>query len=279
MAVIWPLETDELQQRANRAGFRNTFFFLMLFRSPYLYLGFISLDMRRPWVVYWIVHGLAVLGADLPAQPSVASIVEFLATCQAPDGGFGGGPYQLPHLATTYAGAWAPGWGPSLAGGDIGHHLRQPPSRYWVCNEHVALFRGLASRASNSLPHISPPRAAVASLVSLKDEAALAVIDRDKLMSFFLRLCVPPEQGGGMVMHQGERSWHARGHAPPALARWMLTQSRMLTRRRGSRHPRLLLRPGVHPPPRAGHAAPRRALGLGGLYQALPGARKFGRLG
>lgn len=67
--------------------------------------------MRRPWVVYWIVHGLAVLGADLPAQPSVASIVEFLATCQAPDGGFGGGPYQLPHLATTYAGAWAPSFG------------------------------------------------------------------------------------------------------------------------------------------------------------------------
>lgn len=63
-----------------------------------------------------------------------------------------------------------------------------------------------------------PPRAAVASLVSLKDETALAVIDRDKLMSFFLRMCVPPEQGGGMVMHQGERSWHVTGNALQALS-------------------------------------------------------------
>lgn len=116
VAIGWSLETDGLQRRANRAAFRNTFFSLKPLRSSYLCPGFISLDMRRPWVVYWIVHGLAVLGADLPAQPSVASIVEFLATCQAPDGGFGGGPYQLPHLATTYAGAWALGLGAEFSG-------------------------------------------------------------------------------------------------------------------------------------------------------------------
>lgn len=32
-----------------------------------------------------------------------SKIVLFLAKCQAPEGGFGGGPGQYPHLASTYA--------------------------------------------------------------------------------------------------------------------------------------------------------------------------------
>lgn len=31
------------------------------------------------------------------------AIAAFLGSCQSPDGGFGGGPQQLPHLAPTYA--------------------------------------------------------------------------------------------------------------------------------------------------------------------------------
>ena len=31
------------------------------------------------------------------------NIIKFLAQCQNPDGGFGGGPYQVSHLAPTYA--------------------------------------------------------------------------------------------------------------------------------------------------------------------------------
>ena len=30
-------------------------------------------------------------------------VASFLGSCQSPDGGFGGGPQQLPHLAPTYA--------------------------------------------------------------------------------------------------------------------------------------------------------------------------------
>ena len=30
-------------------------------------------------------------------------VVHFLSKCQAPEGGFGGGPGQYPHLASTYA--------------------------------------------------------------------------------------------------------------------------------------------------------------------------------
>lgn len=33
----------------------------------------------------------------------VPSVCQFLELCQSPDGGFGGGPGQYPHLAPTYA--------------------------------------------------------------------------------------------------------------------------------------------------------------------------------
>ncbi|KAH7619658.1 hypothetical protein Ndes2526B_g06641 [Nannochloris sp. 'desiccata'] len=65
--------------------------------------GFSSMDASRPWIVYWILHSLALLDLPLPPSPSRQSMVDFLATCQHPGGGFGGGPFQLPHLATTYA--------------------------------------------------------------------------------------------------------------------------------------------------------------------------------
>jgi len=72
--------------------------------------GFVSLDASRPWICYWVLHSLALLEAPLPGQPgcpescpSDSEVVSFLASCQHPDGGFGGGPGQLAHLAPTYA--------------------------------------------------------------------------------------------------------------------------------------------------------------------------------
>jgi protein farnesyltransferase subunit beta len=61
------------------------------------------MDASRPWICYWILHSLALLDLPSPPTPSRQSIVDFLAACQHPTGGFGGGPFQLPHLATTYA--------------------------------------------------------------------------------------------------------------------------------------------------------------------------------
>lgn len=109
--------------------------------------GFSSLDASRPWIVYWIVHSLALLKCPLPPIPSRTSLISFLASCQHPEGGFGGGPYQLAHLATTYA--------------------------------------------------------AVAALVTIGGKDALSVVDRTSLLSFFLRMCIPKERGGGMTMHEG----------------------------------------------------------------------------
>lgn len=88
--------------------------------------GYSSLDASRPWLCYWILNALDLLNA-LPAPSSTLSatskpptkrpassssstlasmtsrVVDFLKRCQAPTGGFGGGPGQLPHMAPTYA--------------------------------------------------------------------------------------------------------------------------------------------------------------------------------
>lgn len=63
--------------------------------------GYECLDASRPWICYWILHALNLLGESV--EPEQADdIVDFLARCQNPDGGFGGGPGQLSHLAPTY---------------------------------------------------------------------------------------------------------------------------------------------------------------------------------
>lgn len=74
--------------------------------------GYASLDASRPWLVYWILHALSLLGRTF--EPDAAPqdrlpvalaerCVSLLAACQHPSGGFGGGPGQEPHLAPTYA--------------------------------------------------------------------------------------------------------------------------------------------------------------------------------
>ena len=69
--------------------------------------GYASLDASRPWLCYWIVHSLAMLGEPhaLSGQPA-EDVVRFLSLCQTPGtGGYAGGPVpgQLAHLAPTYA--------------------------------------------------------------------------------------------------------------------------------------------------------------------------------
>lgn len=64
--------------------------------------GYECLDASRPWLTYWILHGLEILNVAIQGQQRL-DIIYFLATCQNPNGGFGGGPGQLSHLAPTYA--------------------------------------------------------------------------------------------------------------------------------------------------------------------------------
>uniref|UniRef100_A0A4W3I1Z1 Protein farnesyltransferase subunit beta n=1 Tax=Callorhinchus milii TaxID=7868 RepID=A0A4W3I1Z1_CALMI len=71
----------------------NSLFFLFMIQC---------LDASRPWLCYWILHSLELLGEPLD-QCVESDICQFLARCQSPNGGFGGGPGQQPHLAPTYA--------------------------------------------------------------------------------------------------------------------------------------------------------------------------------
>lgn len=90
-----------------------------------------SLDSSRPWILYWCLHSFDLLG-KLPSDEDRCRMVETLERCwssystcthpvarhmdslyftEADDsetpslvvGGFGGGPSQMPHAATTYA--------------------------------------------------------------------------------------------------------------------------------------------------------------------------------
>lgn len=66
--------------------------------------GYACLDASRPWLCYWIVHALDLLGRfDNKPKELKDDVANFLGKCQDPEGGFAGGPMQLPHLAPTYA--------------------------------------------------------------------------------------------------------------------------------------------------------------------------------
>lgn len=72
-----------------------------LIRAP-LSMYFTALDASRPWLVYWVLHSYALLECELDPLGR-RRVVDTLARCQNSDGGFGGGPGQMSHLAPSYA--------------------------------------------------------------------------------------------------------------------------------------------------------------------------------
>ncbi|KAI8682863.1 Protein farnesyltransferase subunit beta [Fusarium sp. Ph1] len=63
--------------------------------------GFMSADPSRPWIFYWCLAALSLLGEDVSSYRQ--SLVDTVRPMQNPDGGFAGGFGQTSHLATTYA--------------------------------------------------------------------------------------------------------------------------------------------------------------------------------
>ncbi|EUC55906.1 terpenoid cyclase/protein prenyltransferase [Rhizoctonia solani AG-3 Rhs1AP] len=61
-----------------------------------------SQDASQPWLIYWASQALTCLGIRLEDSTKQHTIDTILAN-QHPDGGFGGGPGQIPHLLPTYA--------------------------------------------------------------------------------------------------------------------------------------------------------------------------------
>jgi len=70
--------------------------------------SYISLDASKPWILYWTIHSLDLLSA-LPTTSDDSRLVRVLCTLESywkdlrEGGGFGGGPNQIPHCATSHA--------------------------------------------------------------------------------------------------------------------------------------------------------------------------------
>lgn len=65
-----------------------------------------AFDGGQPWMIYWIVHAIDVLDYPpkyLEDEKLLSKCVQLISLCQSPQGGFQGGPYQLPNLLPTYA--------------------------------------------------------------------------------------------------------------------------------------------------------------------------------
>ncbi|KAJ5596463.1 hypothetical protein N7450_002921 [Penicillium hetheringtonii] len=63
--------------------------------------GFVAMDSSRPWMIYWGLAGLTLMGEDV--TPIRERVIESLRPMQNPTGGFGGGHGQVSHLASSYA--------------------------------------------------------------------------------------------------------------------------------------------------------------------------------
>lgn len=57
----------------------------------------------QTWLVFWITHSLTLLEQQQVVVSAKDDIIEFMRECSHPEGGYGGGPGQIAHLATTYA--------------------------------------------------------------------------------------------------------------------------------------------------------------------------------
>ncbi|KAJ3446682.1 protein farnesyltransferase subunit beta [Anaeramoeba flamelloides] len=70
-----------------------------------------ALDASIPWLIYWTLHSLDILGVldseefakEFIQKGFIKKAISTLSWCQSKEGGFGGGHLQLPHLAPTYA--------------------------------------------------------------------------------------------------------------------------------------------------------------------------------
>lgn len=57
----------------------------------------------QTWTVYWISHSLALLEQTHFIETVREDVVEFMKECAHEEGGYGGGPGQIAHLAATFA--------------------------------------------------------------------------------------------------------------------------------------------------------------------------------
>lgn len=90
---------------------------------------FKSADPSRPWIFYWCLAGLSLLGEDVAVYRS--RLIETVRPMQNATGGFAGGFGQTSHLATTYAAVLSL----ALVGGQEAYELLDRKSMWkWLCS-------------------------------------------------------------------------------------------------------------------------------------------------
>lgn len=90
---------------------------------------YIGADASRPWILYWCLAGLTLLGEDLSSYRE--RLVGTARTMQNASGGFGGGHGQMSHLATTYAVVLAL----TVAGGEEVYEIIDRRAMWkWLCS-------------------------------------------------------------------------------------------------------------------------------------------------
>lgn len=72
----------------------------MLGRLPPPY---VTLDASRPWLIYWVVQSMAIMNVSLDPNGKKRAVETLKPFFNKKQGGFGGGPGQMAHLAPTFA--------------------------------------------------------------------------------------------------------------------------------------------------------------------------------
>jgi len=65
--------------------------------------NFEKLVPAQTWTVYWITHSLALLEQPRLLDDLAEDVIDFMNECAHGQGGYGGGPGQIAHLATSFA--------------------------------------------------------------------------------------------------------------------------------------------------------------------------------
>lgn len=76
---------------------------LMRYLTRQLPPRFQGLVASLTWCVYWVTHSLSLLGKSELGDTVEEDVINFMIDCSHEEGGYGGGPGQIGHLATTYA--------------------------------------------------------------------------------------------------------------------------------------------------------------------------------
>ncbi|KAJ2856859.1 CAAX farnesyltransferase (FTase) subunit beta [Coemansia erecta] len=63
---------------------------------------FTVLDSSRPWIPFWCLNSLDIMGCDIDDKLRIRT-VDTLRKMHSPSGGFRSDPWQLPHLVSSYA--------------------------------------------------------------------------------------------------------------------------------------------------------------------------------